>query len=233
MDNVITVNSEDDKFLTRKRKSQSPNNERTRKRTRSHNKITMPEQHPSPRTPASSQPVDMSSSGDEHRIDIISLPRKQKSILQPSGGKYSRKAAGRRRSLLAAHSNQNGESESIQDASVIDSPPITILTKAEDLNLISNTATNRPSPDTTTNSEFLPRKYLELKFVEYDLPSTDPQGPGDLWTCTFEGCFYRVHGASTPNGKARVKEHFRIHASQAQDKIDLVLNESRPYLPVK
>lgn len=90
-----------------------------------------------------------------------------------------------------------------------------------------------PDPDDPPSPTFLPRKYLELKVVEYDLPSKEPQGPGDLWTCTFEGCFHRVHEAPTRGGKKRIKEHFKTHATQAQEKIDLAINESRPYLPVK
>ena len=110
--------------------------------------------------------------------------------------------------------------------------PITTIHTAEDLEMLTNPP-GEGSPVDDHRVKYLPRKYLELRVVEYDLPSTEPQGPGNLWTCTFEGCSYRVHEASKPDGKARIMEHFKTHATRAQEKIDLALNESRPYLPVK
>ena len=121
-----------------------------------------------------------------------------------------------------------GDVASDEESHFSEASPITTIRGAEDLELLTNS-----SPDDAQRPKYLPRKYLELRVVEYDLPSTEPQGPGDLWTCTFESCFHRIHGASKSDGKARVIEHFETHATQAQEKIDLALNESRPYLPVK
>lgn len=154
--------------------------------------------------------------------------RKQKSILQPSGGKYSKKAAARQQGLQATWD----ENSRIDEGVHLENSPITTLRNAEDLGILTNPP-DRSSQEIDPTPRFLPRKYLELKLVDYDLPSTEPQGPGDLWTCTFEGCFHRVHEASTTGGKRRMQEHFKTHASQAQEKIDLALDESRPYLPVK
>ena len=224
--------SEDNEQPSKKRKSQSLYIEGIRKKTRGQNKTATIVEQP-PDTLAVKTLLDASSSGDEISQDLTSLPRKRKSILQPSGGKYTRKAAGRRRSPPVLYNNQHGEHDSNNEPLSSEEPPVTTLRNAEDLKLVTNPPTNRPFPDDNSGPKFLPRKYLELKVVEYDLPSSDPQGPGDLWTCTFEGCFYRVHEASTPDGKLRIKEHFRNHASQAQEKIDLVLTESRPYLPVR
>ncbi|KAK4696788.1 hypothetical protein P7C71_g1181, partial [Lecanoromycetidae sp. Uapishka_2] len=153
----------------------------------------------------------------------------------PSGGKFSNKAAARRGNLAATRDSdarQQGDEEDDFGEEPIETSPITTIRNAEDLELLTNPPTNR-SPVATLSPEFLPRKYLQLKVVEYELPSTTPQGPGDLWTCTFEGCFHRVHEASTSTGKSRIKGHFKSHATQAQEKIDLALDESRPYLPVE
>ena len=220
----------------RKRKSQSPEDSeasapKRRKRGRPRSSEI---QHP--HTPITDCNPGISPSGDDERGAIPNVvTRKRKSILQPSGGKYSKKAAGRRKGPAAMTSANDSQAASDEELAADDSP-ITTLRNAKDLKLLTNPPTNRLTPDPDDHPpspKFLPRKYLELKVVSYDLPSTDPQGPGDLWTCTFEGCYHRVHEASTAAGKKRIKEHFKTHATQAQEKIDLVLDESRPYLPVK
>lgn len=184
-------------------------------------------------TPPSKQ-VSVLVSSDEDGLPNV-LTRKRKSILQPSGGKTARKAAGRRKSFLAVDNLIEGSHEeegNDEDSQFSEGSPIRTIRTAEDLELLTNPP-GEGSPDDANGPKYLPRKYLELRVVEYDLPSTEPQGPGNLWTCTFEGCFYRVHEASKPDGGARIVEHFKSHATRAQEKIDLALNESRPYLPVK
>ena len=219
----------DNRDSSKKRKSQSPHAEEPKdKKTRRGKAAAQVGSH-LPETPPLkqfSEPI----SSDEDGVPNV-LTRKRKSILQPSGGKTARKAADRRRNLLAAngpHKGSHRDAESDEDSHFSGASPIITMHTAEDLDLLTNS-----SPDNNHHPKYLPRKYLELRVVEYDLPSTEPQGPGDLWTCTFEGCSYRVHGASISDGKARVMEHFETHAIHAQEKIDLALNESRPYLPVK
>ena len=184
-----------------------------------------------PETPPSKQVPDALSSDEEDLPNV--LTRKRKSILQPSGGKTARKAAGRRKSLLALGGSTEGSRRveiNEEDSQCSGRSPITTIRTAGELELL----TNPPREGSPAHGlRYLPQKYLELRLVEYGLPSPEPQGPGDLWSCTFEGCFCRVHQASTLDGKARIIEHFKTHATQAQEKIDLALNESRPYLPVK
>ena len=187
-----------------------------------------------PHTPATKSIEDVSSSGDERVGNPNVVTRKQKSILRPSGGKSSKKTAARRKGPAAFDEPSNDLEDEDDDGiqSAAEESPITTIRNAKDLELLTNAPSDRSSPHEDA-PKFLPRKYLELQVVEYDLPSTEPQGPGDLWTCTFEGCYHRVHEASTVDGKKRIKEHFKTHALSAQEKIDLVVNESRPYLPVK
>lgn len=78
----------------------------------------------------------------------------------------------------------------------------------------------------------MPKPKTIVKIVESPLPSYQPQGPGDTWTCTFDGCSHRVYAASEPESRELIKEHFRSHAFNAQAQIDLVYKEERPYLPV-
>lgn len=203
-----------------------------------------PPQAAQPRTPAAESTailLESASSDDDYEYGNPNVTtRKRKSILQPSGSKYSKKSkkgTGRRRSLpgLAdpAESDDQDEEDEEKTPSTEESP-ITTIKNGEHLDFITNPPTKRSSRRSSSPPpHFLPRKFLELKLVEFDVPSMEPQGPGDLWTCTFEGCGHRVFKGSTEKGKAKIREHFGSHKSLAQEKIDLALNESRPYLPVK
>lgn len=66
------------------------------------------------------------------------------------------------------------------------------------------------------------------------LPSFEPNTPGDIWTCPFDGCAHRVYGASSGGEQSRglISEHYANHAHASQAAIDLVHKEERPYLPV-
>lgn len=232
---VSKAASSENRDSSRKRKSQSPHTEGPKDKKTRKGKAAAQEESHLPETPPSKQLL-ASVSSDEEEDDVPNvLTRKRKSILQPSGGKTARKAAGRRKSLLAVDGsieNFHGDGDNKEDSQLSEGSPITTIRTAEDLELLTNPP-RESSPDDAHDLKYLPRKYLELRVVEYDLPSAEPQGPGDLWTCTFEGCFYRVHEALKPEGKARITGHFESHAAHAQEKIDLALNESRPYLPVR
>lgn len=71
-----------------------------------------------------------------------------------------------------------------------------------------------------------------LDLVTEPLPSFEPTGPGDTWTCGFDGCNHKVYGTSTPASREMIKEHYHQHAQDSQAAIDLVYKEERPYLPV-
>lgn len=178
---------------------------------------------------------DMDTSGDEpeagDREMLKARYRKRKSILQPTGSKFSKKAAGRRKSLSLIDKTQAAEDEESDDMQE-NSPLPPTSHRLSKPNLNTQTDHSLLSPASTTYHDYPPRKYLDLKISEYDYPSFQPQGPGDLWTCSFEGCGHRVYESSTAAGHTKVKDHFQTHAHQAQEKIDLAYKESRPYLPV-
>ena len=189
-----------------------------------------------PRTPIKLRPCKSDSSDDGEGDEDEDGPtrpslrgHKRKSILQPKGSKFSKKAAGRRNSLRAAQSQCNDgnyeDDEIMEDAS----PLATAITS-------NHNRRQPPSGQNTSEApyhEYLPDPYIEVKLVHYDLPTTLPQGPGDLWSCEFEGCFTRIYEGSTEEGKEKIKEHFLEHAESAKEKINLVMNERRPYLPVE
>ncbi|KAL8852368.1 MAG: hypothetical protein Q9221_002752 [Calogaya cf. arnoldii] len=165
---------------------------------------------------------DTDTSGDEEydssgMVIEAGTKRKSRSILQPKGSKFSKKAASRRQNL-ASVADEPGDATSDQDDEVV--PP-----EVSPLAAVSQREPLQPYHP--------PRKTIELEMVVCDIPSDQPQGPGDLWTCQFENCNQRFHEASKPKGKAQIKSHFQEHARRAQEKIDLALAESRPYLPVR
>jgi len=191
-----------------------------------------------PRTPikGKAEAIEISSNSDDETEERVVIagenPRKRKSILQPKGSKYSKKATGRRQSFRTTNAESNVDKD--DDLIMEDASPLATAAPR-------TTTTNFPPPkkhssvldDYASYHEYRPRIRVESRLVSYELPSTEPQGPGDIWTCTFEGCRQRVHAASTPDGKERIKAHFKEHAESAQAKIDLALKESRPYLPVE
>ena len=205
-------------------------------------------QNPQPRTPTSNR----DDSRDRMNIDFeggvlevdddiddgrVPNQRKRKSILQPSGSKYSKKAkkgAGRRRSRLIPENPYPSDNEDEQQEQRGDDSPITIIANGEQLREIANQrTTRRKASQSPPPPDFLPRKFIELKVFDIDVQDTRPQGPGDLWTCPFEGCFSRVHDGLSELGKKRINDHLKSHQHSAHDRIHLALNESRPYLPVE
>ena len=70
--------------------------------------------------------------------------------------------------------------------------------------------------------------------VTEQMPSAIPQGPGDVWTCAYDGCLRKVYGASKEPGKGLVQEHLQIHSEEAEERVGLVKKEGElaPGLPV-
>lgn len=71
-----------------------------------------------------------------------------------------------------------------------------------------------------------------VRFRTTAMPSYDATLPGDIWTCPFDGCTCKVYAASTGGSRQIIKDHFQLHAFDAQAQLDLVYAEERPYLPV-
>ncbi|KAL8987679.1 MAG: hypothetical protein Q9177_003140, partial [Variospora cf. flavescens] len=176
---------------------------------------------------------DTDTSGDEEQDSNGNLiragtKRKFKSILRPKASKFSKKNTGRRPSLPALVGDMERlDSTSDAEDKVSETSPLAAVAARE-----TPPQVTRDGLRETKYPYYGPRKFTELKMVTYGIPSDQPQGPGDLWTCAFENCNRRVHEASKPKGKAQIKEHFQDHGRQAQEKIDLALSEARPYLPV-
>ncbi|KAL8691874.1 MAG: hypothetical protein Q9224_004079, partial [Gallowayella concinna] len=192
--------------------------------------------HPGPEAPRTPHQQSIANgeadtSGDEEydgngKVIEAGTKRKSRSILQPKGSKFSKKTAGRRRSLPAIVDGP-AEIESASAESDDDDEIAQQLPDASPLAAISTQHHHEP-----LYPYHPPAQTIEMEMLAYDIPTDRPQGPGDVWTCEFENCTQRVHEASKAKGKALIKAHFQEHAKKAQEKIDLVVKESRPYLPV-
>ena len=181
---------------------------------------------------------------DDSEDDQIG-PHKTKSILQPKSSKYSKKAAGRRRSLPLVDdpqddelSNNEPELDGADDppAPPQSNPPVVPLARTRMRRRLQMSDAERQAPYIAPPGYFNYPKdppMQQVTLVAYDLPTFRTEGPDDLWTCKFHGCLHQVYQGSTPGGIQQIKDHFSDHSRRAQEKLDLVYRESRPYLPVK
>ena len=176
---------------------------------------------------------------EDELCGLQSGSHRRKSILQPLGSKRSKKSAAGRKNLPYVGPTLGLEGNDIDADDDTSSFPDKVSPTNEYSSLVLPSRTrsgphvdSEPGPFQRVKSN-RPHRYLELKLERFELPSTEPQGPGDLWTCAFRGCEKREHEASTVEGQERINSHFQLHAEQAQELIDLAKQESRPYLPVE
>ena len=219
----------------KKRRSESPHvdDARAKKRKGRPSKESTPMQVKAPpKNPPPENPTP-----DEDDDDIIVSTRKRKSFLRPSGATSAKKA---RTTLSSFKGSSALDEDDDSDEGVVEKSSrstresnVTTIQNGEHLNLITNPRMQSKDQESRdrSSSQYLPLKYLELSMAEYDIPSTQPQGPGGLWTCSFEDCRARVHQAGTESGQERVKEHLKTHI--VKERIGLIMDESKPYLPVK
>ena len=186
---------------------------------------------------------------DEDELSTSPI-HKRKSILQPVGSKSAKKAKkgpGRKRTRSGYQDDKSSDDDAVDEDDLAYQAaiaPIQTIRNGNHLEEITNPRQQHAGSSSAVRRPqqpiYLPRKYLEIRAVTYPIPSLEPQGPGDLWTCSLGNCHKRVHLASTPEGKELVREHLKSHIKDngagnvegAQHKIDLALDESRPYLPV-
>ena len=214
-----------------------------------------PEDGPQSTRPASSESVDENN-------PAARLAGKGKSSLRPKSHKHSNKGAGRnpggshtemadaprsgsslkRKSVAESRyvplskrvdldgQKDEGEDEEMEDASEEMTPaqnqeePLPLNDRKFKAHLLSKKAALPSTKPSSTSPS--------LDIFTEPMPSFEPQGPGDTWTCCFDGCNHKVYGASTPESRGLIKEHYRSHAHECQAQIDLVQKEERPYLPV-
>ena len=154
-----------------------------------------------------------------------STNHKRKGILRPRNSQASKKFMSRKESLRSAKQgqttpNEDVEGDSDDSAHDLAEPPFPPQDPNESTPMVKNSVVDnwRGDADTTVVDQPLPSYY-------------EPRGPGDTWTCPYDGCNLKVWEARTPASVAMIKEHFgKTHAGQAET---LVNQESRPWVSVK
>ncbi|KAI9816846.1 MAG: hypothetical protein M1827_001491 [Pycnora praestabilis] len=193
-----------------------------------------------PRTATQNDEIGVVVISDEQSEDedlrLAQTARKGKSVLRPKSSKFSNKGAGKRgRPSIAATDEDNNSDEAMED--INPSRPKRQKDRKRSAAAIEDDNT-KPTDDplplrlckpSDNDANVHPQTF---HIVEEALPSYTPQGPGDTWTCTLDGCVHKVYAGSTPAGQVKIRDHFREHASERQEQLDLVFKEQRPHLPV-
>ncbi|KAF2104787.1 hypothetical protein NA57DRAFT_70993 [Rhizodiscina lignyota] len=71
-----------------------------------------------------------------------------------------------------------------------------------------------PHMRNTRNHPRLPTPTSPPPIVTEELPTTEPNGPEEMWMCGVDGCTHKVYGAEKDLGKRLVKEHIAEHEQQ-------------------
>jgi hypothetical protein len=85
------------------------------------------------------------------------------------------------------------------------------------------------SPDNADNHD---ENKASIKRLIHDqtYPAND-QVQEDTWTCALDGCRYRIYGASKPDSRSLIKEHYELHAFDDDERVRLVKKLQEPSLP--
>lgn len=150
--------------------------------------------------------------------------RKRESILRPKSNKAAKKYASRQQGSRAR------EEEGSDDDVELDDAPIVSAAHGIDTKILPPTLPNRP--EAVKASVKIPKETIWADSSNNPLPSYyEPRGPGDTWTCPYDGCLYQVWDARDTFSIDMIKDHFvDIHASNAES---LVNQESRPWASVE
>lgn len=169
-------------------------------------------------------------SDDLDEINAARLAKRGKSALRPASGKLSMKGTVREQSHLIdddddvdmiaspRHARESSPLKRKNSASHESSRQKRAQTDELRDTDSSNGALRDPGPPLPLpRKNRRPGKKDELeaaqpKIVEKPIPSYEPQGPGDTWTCNIDGCTYPVYAARTAQGRSLIKDHYHSHA---------------------
>ncbi|MCJ1376958.1 hypothetical protein MMC17_000048 [Xylographa soralifera] len=167
---------------------------------------------------------------EDDDMDSVSS-HQQKSVLRPRSSKASKKFMGRQRNSLSIKEEwlyQGNDAEDPDDVGEDEQVPVSPTMSMK--NGLTNGTTNGTTkkPQLTANS---PKKSEWSTNTGDPLPSYyEPRGPGDTWTCPYDGCVHQVWAARDSSSVDMIKDHFvKTHAGNAED---LINQESRPWVSV-
>ena len=171
--------------------------------------------------------------GDGEEITTLtksaSTGHKRKGALRPKSTQASKKFITRKESLRSARRTQQDQQEDFDD------PDNSISESATSSTSHKRSTSQASRSQTETSRGITPAQSqapVELQPADQPLPSYyEPHGPGDTWTCPYDGCNQKVWEARAPTSVSMIKEHFnKTHAGQAEA---LVNQETRPWVSVK
>ena len=174
--------------------------------------------------------IDLTEEEDDDMDSISSHQRK--AGLRPKSSKASKKFMGRYRNNLSVKEEwlyQANDAEDPGDIGEDDEVPVSPTVSMK--NGVTNGTTNGTTkkPQLAENS---PKKSVWSTSAGDPLPSYyEPRGPGDTWTCPYDGCLHQVWAARDSSSVDMITDHFvKTHASNAED---LINQESRPWVSVE
>jgi hypothetical protein len=89
---------------------------------------------------------------------------------------------------------------------------------------------HRPGP----NQPPKPTPSVVPAILSTPLPTYEPNGPRDSWTCTFDGCGQRIYGCSRDLGRQLITEHLEDHTKGREKVVGILWREQdRLRLPVE
>lgn len=164
-------------------------------------------------------------------------PHKRKSVLRPKSTKYANKGAGKGVNVAITDRDEDSDDEGPaavdlplqRKKATFRNPRAAKRVKAE---LGSGDASWAKSMLSDSEASHNMQSTSAFNILEQPLPSTSPQGPGGTWTCTVDGCNYKVYHARRAKSQQMVKDHLKGHNFRARDKLNLVFEEERLHLPI-
>ena len=173
---------------------------------------------------------------DEDEEEVTSLTtsiptgHKRKGALRPRSNQASKKFITRKESLRSATRTQQDRQEDVDDSENSASEPAasSSTSRNQSTSRASRSQTDAPRKNAMAETQAL----VEPQPADQPLPSYyEPHGPGDTWTCPYDGCNQKVWEARARTSVSMIKEHFiKTHAGQAEA---LVNQETRPWVSVK
>ena len=171
-------------------------------------------------------------------VDHRQRPHKRKSLLRPKSSKFARTGAGKGVSISVTSRDEVSDNESPAteelglhrtETGTRHSRPVKRTRAASGSKDVAPSELIRSDTEPSNNAHDVPA----FKILEQSPPCFSPQGPGDTWTCEVDGCNYKVYQARNPYSQRMINEHLTGHNFGARDKLDLVLQEERPHLPIR
>jgi hypothetical protein len=153
---------------------------------------------------------------------------KRKPLLRPKSNKSAKKSTTRRHDPTTLEQDSDKGSRRRKRSPSSDSSTIEVApSRPTAVRLINGTPRNKSRKPAEEDHD---RIYSDKN--NNPLPSYyEPRGPGDTWTCPYDGCMHQVWDARSEGSLDMIRAHFsKMHRGNAED---LIRRESRPWVSVE